>query len=80
MSAFAQQLDEADYEAEVAEAQAAVVRAEARLAAVRALHQYNSPLNRTITTVELDALRVSDTSEAAGVPGDLPAQEDSPPR
>jgi multidrug resistance efflux pump len=76
MSAFAQQLDEADYEAEVAEAQAAVVRAEARLAAVRALHHYNSPLNRNIAPAELDALRTSDTSEAAGVAGDLPDQED----
>jgi DNA-directed RNA polymerase specialized sigma24 family protein len=80
MSAFAQQLDETDYDAELVEAQAAFLRAEARLIALRALNRYESPLNRSITPAELETLRASDTSEAAGVPGDLPAQEDSAAR
>jgi len=80
MDAFAQQLDDTAYEAELAEAQAAVVRAEARLVALRALHGYSSALNGNITPAELDALRTSDTSEAAGRSGDLPAQENGPTR
>jgi hypothetical protein len=68
MSSWAQRLDENVYEADV--------RAEARSVAVRALSQYNSPLNRTITPAELEALRASDTSEGAGVAGDLPAREE----
>lgn len=54
------------------------VRADARGAAVRALNHYNSPLNRTITPAELEALRALDNSEGAGVAGDLPAREDGP--
>jgi multidrug resistance efflux pump len=80
MSAFAQHFDDTDYEAELEEAQADVVRAEARLVALRALHGYSSPLNRNITPAELDALRTSDTSEAAGASGDLPTQENGPTR
>ncbi len=76
MSVFAQQWDETDYEAELEEAQAAVIRAEARRDALLALHRYESPLNRNIRPAELMELMASDAPEEAGIAGDLPVQED----
>jgi hypothetical protein len=80
---FAQRQEDAEFEAELEQAQAEAMRAEAnavragaRLAALRALNGYVSPMN-SVTPAELAELVASDAPEEAGVTGDLPAREDT---